>query len=122
MTAQRVAKAGYVEHISDSVVYVVCRDRRFRRIVRQLGGRWSILDVLLEPSAGLWRRRISYSGGTNLATLLGNLRDAGFAFAGAPHGWPPAAVFSELRETGALAGTFVEISSAGPDQPVVREQ
>lgn len=52
-----------------------------------------------------------YSSRENLGQILETLRDAGYAFVGGPGGWPPAAVFEELREKGLVKGPFVELTA-----------
>lgn len=54
-----------------------------------------------------------------LAKILVALRDAGFAMAGGPWGWPPAAVFEDLRSKGKVAGDFTQISWRSPEHPVL---
>jgi hypothetical protein len=58
--------------------------------------------------------RLSYSDRTDLARLLTRLRDLGVAMGGGQHGWPPAAVFSDLRSNGLVAGPYDELIFSGP--------
>jgi len=53
----------------------------------------------------------------SLMEALLALRDAGFAFAAAPHGWPPAAIFEQMRDDGLVDGPFLEITwgTGGPE-------
>jgi hypothetical protein len=58
--------------------------------------------------------RIYFRDDQELARLMSQLRDMGVGFGGAPHGWPPAEVFVVLRDRGLVAGTFEEVTFAGP--------
>jgi hypothetical protein len=49
-----------------------------------------------------------------LPSLLTQFRDMGLPFGGETHGWPPAAVFEDLREKGLVSGQYVEIIFGGP--------
>src|SRR3990172_3408610 len=90
----------FVSSIDGDTVVVACAGREFRRRVAGLGGRRE-----------LWSNRMRFPCRDEfaLAGLLSRLRDAGAAFAGAVAGWPPAAVFQELRDKGLVHGPFVEI-------------
>jgi hypothetical protein len=56
-----------------------------------------------------------------LAVVLTALQCAGFLFADEPAGWPPAAVFRQLRDEGLVDGTVRTISWASPRELVFRE-
>ena len=56
---------------------------------------------------------IRFSKRGDLPDILTRLRDRGVAFAGAPHGWPPAEVFAELRDKGLASGVFDEVVFLG---------
>lgn len=45
--------------------------------------------------------------------LMEELRDAGCAFAGAAHGWPPSDVVDWLREQGLFSGSYKEVIQYG---------
>jgi len=49
-----------------------------------------------------------------LGASLERLRDAGVLFLETLAGWPPAAVFEDLREKGRVHGPFDAISFSGP--------
>jgi hypothetical protein len=63
---------------------------------------------------------LSYSSDEELGQLLSVLRDKGYALANAPGGWPPGAVFEDLRERGLVSGDYEEITWLGPNKPVQR--
>jgi hypothetical protein len=51
-----------------------------------------------------------------LGRTLGRLRDIGFLFVDQPGGWPPAAVFDELRDRGLVRGSFDSVNWINPAQ------
>jgi len=59
--------------------------------------------------------------GGHVGSLLELLRDRGFAFLGVPHGWPPAAVFEQLRDAGKVSGKYDAISFSAPGRWHVRQ-
>lgn len=87
-------------------------------------------DPALEAALdGVWTSRregeelvIFLSDPAALPDVLTYLRDAGVAFAGAPHGWPPAEVFAELRDRCLVTGPFDEIVFVGPGRPQRRQR
>jgi hypothetical protein len=83
------------------------------KVVRSLGGRRTF------PWFGSsWT--VQTTSQQHLAACLSALRDAGVAFVGGTHGWPPSAVFSRLCEQGLATGHHKEIVWSGPGQPIVR--
>ncbi len=64
---------------------------------------------------------LPFTSKLELATTLTALQGAGFLFAGEPAGWPPAAVFQQLRDESLVSGTIRTVSWAGPDQPLFGE-
>lgn len=104
----------YVETILDNEIRVVCRDAVASSKVRSLGGR----RVILMP--GVWA--LKYSSEDDLAHDLSALRDAGVAMGSAPAGWPPAAVFEDLRQKGKITGKYMEIVWAKKSQEVLSEK
>jgi hypothetical protein len=56
-----------------------------------------------------------------LGALLGCLRDLGIAFSYGP-GWHPSAVFADLRDRGAVHGTYREIAWRGPGDWFITER
>lgn len=103
-----------VELITDRQVRVAAARPPVRALLARLGARrrWSI-----RPS---WT--IPYATERELGAILMALRDAGVAFVGSPHGWPPAAVFEEFRQRGLIAGVYQEVTWAGPGRPATRER
>jgi len=84
-----------------------------------------VLDVAGSPVPTDWapraavpvdgvRMALAVKPGEAIGQLLEQLRDQGFAFLDVPNGWPPAAVFSQLRETGKVSGQYTTISFRGP--------
>jgi hypothetical protein len=55
------------------------------------------------------------------ATLLEGLRDLGVAFAWEPGGWPPAAIFTHLRDRGLVHGRIKAVTWRAPDDVQVFE-
>jgi len=92
----------------------VCHGESAIRQIRSLGGRRTLL------SSKKWKLR--YDSEAALAAHLSALRDAKIAMMGASGGWPPAAVFEQLREHGKLSGKFIEIMWRRPGEPVTAEK
>jgi hypothetical protein len=63
---------------------------------------------------------ISYDSKQALVTALSQLQQLQLPFADAPSGWPPAAVFAQLREEGLVHGIITAVSWSSPGQPVLR--
>ena len=53
-----------------------------------------------------------------LATALSQLQRLQFPFGDAPSGWPPAAVFAQLRDEGMVHGSITAVLWSSPGQPV----
>ena len=64
---------------------------------------------------------LPFTSKSELAVTLTALQHAGLLFADEPAGWPPAAVFQQLRDESLVSGTIRTVSWAGPDQPVFGE-
>jgi hypothetical protein len=85
-------------------------------------------DSFADALSGFAARRandalvVSFHDRSQLPELLTRLRDAGAAFAGAPHGWPPAEVFADLRDKGLVSGAFDEVVFVGRGPPQVRRR
>lgn len=103
----------YVESIQGNTLRLVLANVRVRPAARALGAR----------RRGIFgfRWELRCESRADLAGQMAALRDLGVAFAGGPHGWPPAAVFEELRRERRLAGPFREITWRSPGHPVIRE-
>jgi len=104
----------YVEDISDSEICIVCRDDSSSEKVKSLGGKRRLSSPMN------WT--LQYTSETELASHLSELRDAQFAMAGSLSGWPPSAIFEQLRDKRVLAGKFSEIMWAGPGKEVLFEK
>ena len=65
---------------------------------------------------------IHFGDDNDLAEKLQLLNRLGVLFVGEPFGWPPAAIFEDLRERKLLDGSFKEISWTGPGKWSVREK
>lgn len=104
----------YVESISDSEITVVCGDKTAEKQVQSIGGK----QTFLPPRK--WK--VHYTSEDQLASLLATLRDVQVAMAGSLSGWPPAAVFEQLRDKGKIAGGFTEIMWSKPDKEVFFER
>ena len=111
---------GKKKHPENVVVLILGDEIRIKNVsdsgeevVRSLGG-----VKRIEGKAQYWLLRSS--GDPELATLLSKLRDHGFVFAGGASGWPPAAVFEDLREKGLIRGSFQEVLWSGPGVYTVR--
>ena len=76
------------------------------RALRALGGRRHLIR----------RRMWTFAGRDEhaLGALLHALRDMGVAFAWAPSGWPPAAVFAHLRDRGLVEGRIRAVTWRSP--------
>jgi hypothetical protein len=111
---KELLSTSYVGNITESKIEVVCADPLAVRTVRSLGGRQALLFF------GGWS--LHYSSKRELAAHLAALRDARFAMAGGPAGWPPAAIFEEIRAEGKLVGTFVEICWLGSGETMLTEK
>lgn len=62
--------------------------------------------------------QLSYASKSELAAVLTTLQRAGLLFADEPAGWPPAAVFQQLRDESLVSGEIRTVSWAGVDKPV----
>jgi len=84
-------------------------------IVVGLGGRQDWVE-----GRPLWI--LDFDGDQQLASLSARLSSEGVLFAGGLAGWPPAAIFEDLRDKGLLQGSFKEVTWTGPGKWVVRER
>jgi len=64
----------------------------------------------------------TYKSNDQLAEILAGLRDLSFCFVGGGSGWPPAAVFENLREKGLVVGKFLEVVWASENNPIISEK
>ena len=93
------ASHNYVSQIGGNHLVLHCEDSELDQKVRELGASHLI--------SGDWN--FGFGDKSGLASLLVALRDLGFGFVGGPAGWPPAAVFEELRDNGLLTGQYEEV-------------
>ena len=61
---------------------------------------------------------LSFTSQSELAAVLTSLQRADFPFADEPAGWPPAAVFQQLRDESLVSGEIRTISWTAPGMPV----
>lgn len=111
MSETRNREPAHVAFVGDGRVVVTAAPPAIEPLLRSLGGK---------PTADGWS--VSYEGDEQLARRLVFLRNLGLPFSGAPHGWPPAEVFADLRERGLVSGSFLEITWARPGQHTSRER
>ena len=64
---------------------------------------------------------LPFASRAELAAALTALQRAGFLFVDEPAGWPPAAVFQQLRDEALVTGAVRTVSWAGPGKPVFGE-
>ena len=95
-----------VSWVLPTKVVAYCQSEDDRHALRRLGARRSLLR------RSEWS--IPYEAMEDLPEIFRTLRDEGFAFLGGSHGWPPAAIFMELRDRGDLDGEYQEVLVYGP--------
>ncbi len=103
----------FVESVLALEIVVVCEGAEAENQAAALGGKREFFGR---------RWRIACRERKTLAKALAGLRAAGFYFADQPHGWPPAAVFDQLREEGLVEGRVKRVTWRGPDEPVLSEE
>ena len=62
---------------------------------------------------------IPYGSKQDLAAAFTRLQKLQVPFGDSPSGWPPAAVFSQLRDEGLVHGSIATISWLAPEQPIM---
>ena len=98
-----------VESVQGGVVLVRCAERALAIGLVTEGGEPAGDDVMFRcPDRA------------SLAAAFRMLQRHDVPFADAPHGWPPAAIFDELRDAGLVEGTISRVSWHGPGRPVMR--
>lgn len=65
---------------------------------------------------------LPYDGEGELAGLLDHLNRLGVLFEGQPAGWPPSAIFEDLRDKNLLSGSFREVTWSGSGKWFVRSR
>lgn len=63
---------------------------------------------------------MSYAGDAGLAAVLTTLRDEGLPFLDTEYGWPPGAIFDDLRGRGLVEGPYDGIVWGQEGDPRVR--
>lgn len=99
----------YVSAISGSVVRVKHVTPTVAHLLAARGGTQRQIE-----GRTVWQ--ITAADDREMGLLLGQLRDAGASFGGAPAGWPPADVFADLRDQGLVQGSFQQVVWYGPDR------
>jgi hypothetical protein len=64
---------------------------------------------------------LPFSSKTELAAALSALQHAGFLFVDESAGWPPTAVFQQLRDEDFVNGVVRTVSWVRPSEPVIGE-
>lgn len=108
ITGQRKPE-NYVDLIQDSQIRIENVTPSLRAELVRLGAYRQDSDIEVT-----WL--LSFDTEVQLADLLSQLRDLGILFVGGPAGWPPAEIFRELREKGAIQGNFTEVIWYGPNR------
>lgn len=102
---------GYVAAVIGDEVVVRDAVRELAPELHALGFRRGLIDRS--------EFRASLASEADLPRLFSQLRDLSVAFAGASGGWPPAAVFEDLRTRGLVTGEFREVFWTGSEVPQV---
>lgn len=107
MTTQAAQPDNYIDLILDTRVRVRNATTPVAQALARAGGQQTLLD-----GAMVWELRAASE--TELAALLEQLRDMGVLFVNEAAGWPPAAIFANLRERGLVHGSYQELTWRGP--------
>ena len=92
-------------------------------VIARLGTEdWILSGSFTPPDRSATTVAFSYTSEPELANILSALRDQGVAFVSAEAGWPPAAVFEQLRTRGLLSGTYEELLFSGPGKWSIRQK
>ena len=83
---------------------------------------WDLPSSLAVPLTDTTMLSIPFTTDAEMATLLSSLRDHGLAFGSALSGWPPAAVFENLRTRGLVSGPYLELLFSGPGKWVTHRR
>lgn len=101
------ARLEHVEAVLDDCIRVVCSTGPVRE---------RLLAVGTATDDGV---AIAYTSKQALAAALSHLQSLQLPFGDAPGGWPPAAVFCQLRDAGLVHGPIRTITWSRPDQPAL---
>ena len=97
----------YVEAVLTNVVQISCTSQRLR-------------DLLLSNGAiadnDTFHLRLTFDSKHQLASILSQLQGLDFPFSNQPAGWPPAAVFLQLRDDHLVQGSIKTIVWHGPQK------
>ena len=63
---------------------------------------------------------IPFNSKDTLAVALTQLQRLQVPFADSPAGWPPAAIFAQMRDEGLVHGDITAVSWLSPGQPILR--
>jgi hypothetical protein len=96
----------YVSAVLDQHVHVVC-EVAMRQTLLTRGN--AIQDGI----------SLSFKNSQELSKILSLLQSLQIPFADASAGWPPAAVFAQLRDQGLVQGAITTIVWVAPDTPVL---
>ena len=93
---------------------------RIERVASDIEGELTKLgDQSVIEGGEIWT--VPYHGDEHLAKLLDQLNRLGVLFVDHPAGWPPAAIFRDLRKRGLLRGSFKTVSWTGPGKWFTRD-
>ncbi len=120
----------YVSSIQDNNIVITCSSKDKIKILKAMGAKtgwfqtnpWYLNYIFLKMMGvkkGWFPKNtwyLNYISEQDLVKKLETLRDNGFMFGGDAHGWPPAAVFRQLRQKYNLSGEIIEIVWTGPNK------
>lgn len=109
MAAQAAQPPNYIDLILDTRVRVLHATPPVAQALAALGAQQ-------ELAGGETAWVVRTADHAALATVLEQLRDLGVLFLNEPAGWPPAAIFADLRARGHVRGPYQEVTWRGPDQ------
>lgn len=109
MATQAAQPDNYIDLILGTKVRVVNITPAVAQVLATLGGHRTQVD-------GRTAWEITAADEAALAAVLEQLRDLGALFLSEPAGWPPAAIFAELRSRGLVHGSYQEVAWRGPGQ------
>ncbi len=115
MATRRSAPENYVSVVLDDRVRVEGVTLEVARELERLGAKAKMVR-----NGAVWE--LEFRDFEELGALLGQLRDLGILFSDAPDGWPPAAVFEDLRDQRLVTGSFNAVIWSGPLQWSVYER
>lgn len=109
MATQAAQPENYIDLILGTRVRVLHATPAVAQALAALGGQQ-------EPVGGTITWVVQVADDAALAALLEQLRDLGVLFLNEAAGWPPAAIFADLRAKGQVRGPYQEIAWRGPNQ------